>query len=250
MQTEMAVSNPLKHTHPPDIGEVAKQRQAPNPRIAANVARLMEQQKLSQSALAERSSVGQSTISRLLMGDDSPTSRTLEKLASAFGVAVEEFFRVISVNPDIHPDTHNVRFESAGVIPAALRVSVAGTAKLGENGHYEVVTPMGGGVGGHVEVSTTDRSAYALRVRGDALHPAIRDGWIIVAEPQARLSAGEYVLVAMRDGRRLLKELLYERKDSIAVVSVSGDVRLTIPREDIESAHAVTAVLPPSKLQD
>lgn len=249
--------DPQKHSHPSDSAEVAKQRTAPDPRIAANLARLMNLHELSQPMLVARTKakgnkVGQSTISRILNGEAAPTATTLAALGDALGVGVDEFFRgelTDSGTLSIHDDAHNGHFELAGGLPAARKVPVVGTAKLGDNGFYEEGPTIAGEPKEHVEVSSADKKAYALRVRGDAMHPAIRDGWVIVAEPGAPLSAGEYVLIALRDGRRLLQELLYERRDSLAVVSLRGDVRVTIPREDVQAAHAVTAVLPPSRLR-
>lgn len=252
MQSDSSSSHPLKHGLPPDSADVAKQREAPDPFIAINLSRLMEQHGLSQSALAARAKVGQSTISRLLVGDDSPTSRTLAKLAAALSVQVDEFFRphlTIAEPPARYPSTHNGGFEQAGPLPAPHRVPVVGMAKMDDNGMYEELLLGSGQKNQHVKVHTRDPKAYALRVRGDALQPAVRDGWIIVAEPASQPEAGEYVLITTRDGRKMMMELLYQRGDSVAVLAITGQLRLTLSQEEIASMHHVTAILPPSKIR-
>jgi phage repressor protein C with HTH and peptisase S24 domain len=137
--------------------------------------------------------------------------------------------------------------EYAGPLPFVRRVPVVGAAKLGENGWYEEVSSIPGAGDGHVEVFTKDPNAYALVVRGDSMHPAIRDGWLVVVEPNGAPAAGEYVLVKLRDGRSMVKELLYQRRDSIAVISVNGNQRITLAADEVESLQAVGPIVPPSK---
>ena len=79
------------------------------------------------------------------------------------------------------------------------------------------------------------------------MQPAIRHGFIVVAEPNGRCVPGEMVVIALTDGRKMVKELVIERADEVVVESVNGNHRRTIFREDIEYMHAVGAVMPPSK---
>jgi phage repressor protein C with HTH and peptisase S24 domain len=245
--------HPQKHIHAPDSGDMAKQRTAPDPRIAMNLERLMGKAELSQSRLAVESKVGQSTISRILGGEDSPTTRTLSKLAKALGVTVNDFFRDREKVPAAkapaprYPLKDDPQPEYAGPVPPTRQVPVVGTAKLGENGWYDELSTVVGEGDGYVEVSTQDQNAYALTVRGDSMHPAIRDGWVVVVEPNNSVAAGEYVVIGLTDGRKMVKELLYERRDSVAVISVNGGERLTLDRGDIAFLHPVAAVFPPSR---
>lgn len=140
--------------------------------------------------------------------------------------------------------------EHAGVMPGTTFVSVIGTAKMGEDGYYEEISTMQGAGDGFIETYSKDKSAYALRVRGDSMAPAIRDGWFVVVEPNSAPSVGEYVLVKLKDGQRMVKELLYQRPDSIAVMSINGSKRHTISMEDVDENHglqAIVSILPPSK---
>lgn len=127
------------------------------------------------------------------------------------------------------------------------RVPIVGTARMGEDGFYDEISSIPGAGDGHVDIATGDPEAYGLRVRGNSMAPAIRDGWYVLVEPNSQAVAGEYVLVKLRDGRKMVKELLYMRSDSIEVLSVNGGQRLTIYREEMEAIQAVAAVVSPSK---
>ena len=104
-----------------------------------------------------------------------------------------------------------------------------------------------GGMDGFVVLQTQDVTAHALRVRGDQMAPAIRDGWFVVVSPNSVPAVGEYVAVSLRSGEKMVRELLFQRADSIAVMEVNGQVRQTIPTEDVERIHAIAAVIPPSQ---
>lgn len=140
--------------------------------------------------------------------------------------------------------------QEAGKIYLHNRVPVIGMAKLGENGFYEEISDIPGAGDGHLDAYSTDGAAYALRVRGDSMFPAIREGWYVVVEPNAQPVTGEYVLIKLKNGQKMVKELVLEKSDSITVMSVNGDARRTILREDIDPHYgiqAVAAILSPSK---
>lgn len=134
-------------------------------------------------------------------------------------------------------------FEDAGVPRTIRRVPIVGTAKLGDDGYYEELSYPAGHGDGWVESYSRDQNAYALRVKGDSMHPAIRHGQIVVISPSAACVPGCFVLLALRDGRKLVKELVMERAGEITVESVNGGSRLTIERAEIEKMHAVSSIV-------
>ena len=125
------------------------------------------------------------------------------------------------------------------------RIEIMGTAQLGDGGFWEGLDAADG----WVETYTRDEKAYALRLKGDSMAPAIRDGWIAVCEPNHRLVPGEYVKITLNDGRSMVKELLFENADGVSVMSVnSAHGRHTFTWEHIKDIHYVGAILPPSKV--
>lgn len=129
----------------------------------------------------------------------------------------------------------------------ARRTPVVGTARMGDNGFYEELGyPVGHG-DGWVDNYSSDPSAFALRVKGDSMHPAIRHGSFVVIEPNGQCVAGEYVVLSLKDGRKMVKELVIERAGEIVIESVNGNHRQTIDKEDIDKLMPVSAVVAASK---
>lgn len=184
--------------------------------------------------LADRSGVELGTISALEVRG-STRSKFAGALAAALGVTVDQLLSdgTITSVPVPRPRT------------VASRVPVAGYAQLGDNGWYEEVQMLGSE--GYVETHSSDPDAYALKVRGDSMFPAIRDGWYVVVEPNGTASAGEYVAIALQDGRKMVKEFLFGNGESISVQSVNGGTRLTLSAQEILAVHPIGAVLMPSK---
>lgn len=125
-----------------------------------------------------------------------------------------------------------------------LYLSVIGVAQLGENGWYDEVIKD---TEGYIEYYSNDSEAYVLRIKGDSMFPAIRNGWYMVVEPNGAICNGEYVALKLKDGRRLVKELLFRHSDSLVLQSANGSQRLTIEKKDIEQIYPVAAIVPPSK---
>lgn len=147
----------------------------------------------------------------------------------------------------VAPGDGGLEPEFAGKARPYKKIPIIGTAKLGNDGFYEELSPFEGGGDGFIEMTSQDPQAYGLRVRGQSMFPSIRDGWFVVVEPNGQLRSGEYVLIKLKDGRKMVKELLFKRSGSIEVLSVNGGERMTFDFPDIESTQAVGAVVPPSK---
>ena len=125
------------------------------------------------------------------------------------------------------------------------RIEIMGTAQLGDGGYWEGLDAAEG----WVETYSRDEKAYALRLRGESMAPAIRDGWIAVCEPGHRLVPGEYVKITLNDDRSMVKELLFENADGVSVMSVnSAHGRHNFAWDQIRDIHYVGAILPPSKV--
>jgi len=171
------------------------------------------------------------------------------------GTALLNLRRKRGINPDWVIDGKGKMFLSNDewTQPKQLSTSyteapVVGTAQLGPEGYWEAMDyPVGYG-DGHIAVPSDDPNAYALRVRGDSMTPAIRDGWFVVVEPNSPVCPGEYVLIVTTDGQSMIKELLWERGDRVSLMSVNEEFgRLTLSREEIETIHHVAFIAPPSK---
>jgi phage repressor protein C with HTH and peptisase S24 domain len=130
---------------------------------------------------------------------------------------------------------------------AVRGVPVVGTARMGENGYYEEMAYPTGHGDGTVEGYSSDPNAYALRVKGDSMFPAIKDGQFVVIEPNGACVPGENVVLGLVDGRKMVKELLRVSVESITVTSVNGGDRLTLDKVQVSYMHPVSAVIAASK---
>ena len=102
---------------------------------------------------------------------------------------------------------------------------------------------------GWLDVPSNDPDAYSLRVKGESMAPAIRNGWVVWCEPNHALVPSEYVMVRRTNGECMVKELLYENATEVSLMAVNdGYGRVTIPREEIEQIHHVGGIVPPSKI--
>jgi len=127
------------------------------------------------------------------------------------------------------------------------RVPVTGTAHMGEEGVYEETPYPAEKPDGRVEGYSHDPAAYALRVRGDGMHPAIRDGQYVVVEPATKCEPGEYVIIVLDDGARMIKEFMFERSGSVTVLSVNSGKRSTFDRAHITHLHPIVAIVSASR---
>jgi hypothetical protein len=142
-------------------------------------------------------------------------------------------------------------FEPGPDLPEMFRrLPVVGTAQLGPEGFWEETGyPVGRGEG-YVEFVSRDPNAYVLRVRGNSMAPTIRNGWLVVVEPNGQIIPGEHVMVCIKDGRCMVKEYLYERNGVVGLGSVNeAFARIELHREEIEKMHAVGATIPPSRMK-
>lgn len=119
---------------------------------------------------------------------------------------------------------------------------VVGTARCGDNGYY---LDLEGG-DGYIEFES-EPGSIAIRIKGHSMHPAIREGWYVVIEPNKQPAIGEYVLAKFRDGKKMVKELLQVKADGYLLLSVNDNERITAAFDELEDLQAITAIVPPSK---
>lgn len=170
------------------------------------------------------------------------------KVAAGFArllrVSVEDF------SPRLAREIDNLSMPTLEAGPEITRpfrrANIIGTAQLGPDGYWDAL----GEADGFIEIPTTDPDAYALRVRGDSMSPAIRSGWVVWCEPSHPLIPGEYVMVRLANGASMVKELLYESADEVSLMALNDHYgRTTIHRSEIEQIHYVGGVVAPSKIK-
>lgn len=198
---------------------------------------LMEARGLDKAGLARLIGVSYQAVDKVSKGGAFGSANNI-KAAAALGVTPTwlatgygDKHPPFSAQPNVEPAPD---FVSKKVVP------VVGEVKGGEDGYLdELQYPVGHGIG-TVEFPTRDPQAYALRVRGDSMHPRYRTGEFIVVSPSIEPQPGDDVVVALRDGRKLLKELNWLRDGDVQLLSVNSDFApLTVASAEVESMHLV-----------
>lgn len=98
---------------------------------------------------------------------------------------------------------------------------------------------------GGLSYNSEDPKAFAAIINDDSLRPRIRLGEFIVCEPSREVQPGDDVLVVLKKGQRLIKELLWQRDSVVSLGSINNEVHpVTISVSDIETMHYIAAIVP------
>lgn len=211
-----------------------------------NLAYLIAKHGINPTALAKATGVKQPTIHRILKGEsEDPRTANVKPLADYFGVSVE-FMRSADAEAFDHgelPEPYEV--EAAPNLRRFKSVPIVGTVEGGTDGHLEELGhPVGYG-DGLIEYPAKDRNTYALRVRGESMRPRIKSGEFIVVEPNTQPHPGDDVVVICRDGRKMVKELLYTRDGEVTLGSINNGFKpISLQLQDIQAIHYVAAIVP------
>lgn len=207
---------------------------------------------LTQSELAKRIGVSKTTITFWKTGVNKLSGENLMALAKALrcsarwlatgeGQPIPDGLSLDKPWLDMD-DASNVE-EGPPIVSPYRAIPIVGTAQMGAEGYWYALEEADG----TVDAYSRDASAYALRLKGDSMEPAIHSGWVAVIEPDRDYFPGEYVMVRTTEGESMLKRLLYCNEAEVSLLSVNGHAIRNIPTEQIEHIHSVGAIVPPSR---
>ena len=212
----------------------------------------------SQADFARASGISPTYVTRMLKDDASPSKKRIgEDLARQ----VEDRLNLPThwldnvperQTPELHASESAAAPYPGRAAPAdplarsADGAPVTAVARVGQDGFFEQQPFDRAAVDGWVP-PLNDRTAYALRVRGDGLAPAIENGQYLVVLPGAEPQPGERIVVSFKDGRKAVFKLLFRRADSIAVTQLAGGVQQTLERDELEYVHAVFGLIEASQ---
>lgn len=111
-----------------------------------------------------------------------------------------------------------------------MLVPVIGTVQGGTDSYFTSEATYEG----RVRYWTPDKNAYAVRVRGDSMHPRYRHGEFLVVVPSLDLITGRDVVVWLDDERAMVKELAWIRDGEIQLRSINENYEpLTLPLAEV-----------------
>lgn len=168
-----------------------------------------------------------------------PSKEVMEKLAEVYGRGRDPNW----VNLPLAPSPENVA--PAPSLRPAGRIPVVGHVKGGDDGYLEEMQfPVGTGEG-FVEYWTRDSSAFALRVKGDSMHPRYRAGEFVVVTPHQEAQPGQDVVVKLTNGKKLLKQLNWLRNGEVQLLSINNHYGpMTLSLSEVESIQRVAGSVP------
>jgi hypothetical protein len=125
------------------------------------------------------------------------------------------------------------------------QAEVVGTFRVDGQGLVERLELPGGESDGHIRVPLYVGKARAVRIKGNGLSPYAKDGqYLLLQLAGDDLQPEEIVVLTLKDGRAMVRELMYKREDSLIVLPVHGGHPDAIDRKDIARIDVITCVVP------
>jgi len=196
--------------------------------IWSAIDRLAERAGLSASGLARRAGLDPTTFnkSKRMTAEGRarwPSTESISKALTASGTPVEAFVALMHA-----PDAH------AAKTPAKT-LPLLGFAQAGSGGYFDDAGfPAGEGWDQIAFPEVADAHAYALKISGQSILPAYRDGDVILVSPSAAIRRGDRVVVKNRDGEVMAKELKRRSPTAIELRSLNAEHEdRTLAAEDV-----------------
>lgn len=136
-----------------------------------------------------------------------PSTESIAKVLHATGASIDEFMSLL---------------QRKGKRAATRPVPLIGFAEAGAGGFFDDAGfPVGSGWDEVSIPDVDDENAYALEVSGNSMEPLYRKGDIILLSPNAKLRAGDRVVVKTKSGEVLAKELKKRTAKSVELRSLN-----------------------------
>jgi phage repressor protein C with HTH and peptisase S24 domain len=168
---------------------------------------------LSPSGLAKRAGLDPTTFnkSKRITPDGRarwPSTESVAKSLAATGASLDQFVALISESA--HPPTE--------------AVPLIGFAEAGVGGYFDDEGfPNGKGWDEIPFPAVNDEHIYALEISGESMHPAYRDGTVVIVSPAAPIRRGDRVVVKTKDGEVIAKELKRKTTKSLELKSLNPE---------------------------
>lgn len=200
----------------------------------------------SQKALSDKVGIAESVISRMLYPAGKKNKRNIgEKSVSM----IEESLQLprgtldgIAGSTTTTPD----EIEFVGKMRLGS-VPVVGEAILGVDGMIDMVEIRAG----WLQIYSSDKDAYGLKVKGDSMHPRIQSGEFVVIEPNTHIHSGDEVFVRTLDGHNMIKVMTKTRDGSYQFSSINNEHKpITLDPSEVEKMHFVSAIVKATRYVD
>ena len=185
--------------------------------IWSAIDRLAERTGLSASGLARRAGLDPTTFnkSKRMTAEGRarwPSTESIAKALAATATPVEAFVALMHT-----PESH-------GAKSPARTLPLLAFAQAGSVGYFDDAgCPAGEGWDRIAFPEVADRHAYALKISGQSMLPAYRDGDVILLSPSAAIRRGDRVVVKTRHGEVMAKEFKRRTPSMIELRSLNAE---------------------------
>ncbi len=206
-----------------------------------------------QSELARAIGIKPQSIQYLCRRDaGAQGSKHTAALAEALGVSSQWLARNEG-RPDGAGVTAVMAAESAAAYdlshagqPLTGRVGVSGAFRVSGTGDVEAIELPPGERGGHLPALSDIAHLRAVRIKGNALSPFVKDGQYLLLQEAGAIRPEDNLVVELANGRRLIRALLFDKPEALVVLPLHGGQPEAIERRDIVQLTPVVCALPAS----
>lgn len=200
---------------------------------------------------------------RYTLGISKPRDEKLRKIATLLGVSVSYLDNGdghVSTEPQLmNPIQVDGLYHSPGMpLPEFARISqypdgrifvpIIGDATMGPDGFFEEYGVNSRYGDGYVQAPfNVSPYSYGLRGVGGCMHPAIRDGWLVIFDPEAQPMPTEYVHVCLKDGRQTIKEFIGLHDGILTLMAVNTGERITFKNDQVLGMATCVFIVSPSR---
>ncbi len=204
------------------------------------------------NAWAVQAGVGR-TIWADLRRHGNPSRRTLSKLLEAAGSSLAEFEALRIGAPSEAPvegvalAERGQAWRAAPLAPLPLLEAAPGGAWDGSDIPIGLIEIDYGKVVGRLPRPASlsaERGAYAIAIVGEAMWPRFRQGRRIAVSPDARVGAGDDVLVLLAEGKgTLIGEFERQTASEVRLRQFNPPVAFEVPASRVQAIHKVLGEL-------
>lgn len=202
---------------------------------------------VTQYTIADELDITQGAVGHYLNGRNALNASVASSFAKLLGVNVSDFSptlaSTIASQAEVSGET---TLEYAGK-PRMGAIPVVGEAILGVDGMIDMVEIRAG----WLQIYSSDKEAYGLKVKGDSMHPRIQSGEFVVIEPNTHVHSGDEVFVRTTDGHNMIKVMTKTRDGSYQFSSINNEHKpITLDATEVEKMHFVSAIVKATRYVD
>jgi SOS-response transcriptional repressor LexA len=161
-----------------------------------------------QTAVAKKSGVAQSTIGRILRGEVNPQSGNLERIAKAFSMSLAKLAEIGQEGEAVAEPTDDLKS-----VERSAQVTLISWVQAGSFADALDNPQPGDGGEWMPRPKRSGARTFALRVRGESMEPGYQHDDIIFVDPDVRPEHGKDVVVRLDDcNEAVFKRLVVEGK--------------------------------------